>query len=422
MRLSFKDLLMFLESSFCPGTHNRLLVLSQNRFAAFVFQKKPLETIGLVVDSLGIRSLRFGDLPWSSGRPEDINCWEGFSQRQEDRRVRIVRDALKFRQLSWCYSKCLSFEESIFMRGKHAFWHGSISRDSYIQVNPHQETELIHEFGNFTTDAVWLDEQSDGITAYCHKGISGLSIQTSSGPLSVGYCNAIPKFFPIHGPDEAITEIDIYIGSPEPNLSITLKTTWNRHVYFGFVQDHNAHCSVRTLRSPKNCHIKGLYFRVGKLSIESLGAIYAYNSYQPTYHSFHPPPVPRIKLKTDEVSPESMETCASLWNIQKVRFYYIMGYCTGLWLFYRSGNSEVVGRINEDYSHELILVDDDSLHQIWLTQAEGKIEEIGFSTDSHMDLEKNNYDITISTAILWRYSKDSDFIQIFDQDMLEGEI
>lgn len=52
-----------------------------------------IDIIGFVVDSLGVRSLKFGRSPWALGNPESIRCWEGFNERREDRKIRIIQDA-----------------------------------------------------------------------------------------------------------------------------------------------------------------------------------------------------------------------------------------------------------------------------------------------------------------------------------------
>lgn len=37
----------------------------------------------------------------------------------------------------------------------------------HLQNAPFKEGELLANFGNFTTESVWLDEELQGITVYC---------------------------------------------------------------------------------------------------------------------------------------------------------------------------------------------------------------------------------------------------------------
>lgn len=51
-----------------------------------------VDELGFIVDSLGVRSVRFGGSPWSSGDPKSVKCWEGFSRRRAAKTFRVVRD------------------------------------------------------------------------------------------------------------------------------------------------------------------------------------------------------------------------------------------------------------------------------------------------------------------------------------------
>ena len=51
-----------------------------------------INSLGFIVDFLGVRSLRFGDSSWSFGDPESIRCWEGFNRRRGAERIRVARD------------------------------------------------------------------------------------------------------------------------------------------------------------------------------------------------------------------------------------------------------------------------------------------------------------------------------------------
>lgn len=43
------------------------------------FNPNNIDSLGFIVDALGIRSLRLGDSEWSSGTPFKLNCFEGLS-------------------------------------------------------------------------------------------------------------------------------------------------------------------------------------------------------------------------------------------------------------------------------------------------------------------------------------------------------
>ena len=50
------------------------------------------ETIGLAMDSLGVRSINYATCQWSSGDPSSIGCWEGLSVRRAKRKIRVIHD------------------------------------------------------------------------------------------------------------------------------------------------------------------------------------------------------------------------------------------------------------------------------------------------------------------------------------------
>lgn len=140
---------------------------------------------------------------------------------------------LKFRQISWCHIGSPSFEECILMREKHALFHGSISQQEFAQQELRLERNLIAKFGNFTTEAIWLDSSLCGITMYySFNGISGVSLHTSAGTQSVGGKYARAIFFPIHGPEEMITEIEIRTRSPVSPLAIAVSLGDPLKIYF----------------------------------------------------------------------------------------------------------------------------------------------------------------------------------------------
>lgn len=101
------------------------------------------------------------------------------------------------------------------MKEKHAFWHGHISSEHFVQNAPYKEGKLLANFGNFTTEAVWLDdEELQGITVYCRLlDITGISTHASSGSSCAGLETGWAKFFPVHGPDEVVSEIEVYTYS-----------------------------------------------------------------------------------------------------------------------------------------------------------------------------------------------------------------
>ena len=100
------------------------------------------------------------------------------------------------------------------MKDRHSFRHGHISREHFWQRDPQQETELVSRFGSFTTEAVWLDQDLCGITMFCDVGgIYGISIHTLSRSYSFGFTAGIAKYFPLQGPSEVLTEVDVHTSS-----------------------------------------------------------------------------------------------------------------------------------------------------------------------------------------------------------------
>ncbi|PGH11461.1 hypothetical protein AJ79_04836 [Helicocarpus griseus UAMH5409] len=100
------------------------------------------ETIRLAVDALGIRSIKYGDSPWFFGGPGSLFCWEGLSIRQGNRKIRIIRDALKFRHLKWHREAPHIFEETVLMRNQHPFpssTRGCIAEEYYVRQHPEEE-------------------------------------------------------------------------------------------------------------------------------------------------------------------------------------------------------------------------------------------------------------------------------------------
>ena len=110
------------------------------------------------------------------------------------------------------------------MRDKHAIFHASISEEAFAQQGPRRERALTGKFGNITTESIWLDRDLRGITMYCdHESIRGVSLHTLSKTQTVGGKNyATPIFFPIHGPEEVISEIEIRTRSLVSPLAIVV--------------------------------------------------------------------------------------------------------------------------------------------------------------------------------------------------------
>lgn len=149
----------------------------------------------------------------------------------------------------------------------------------------------------------------------------------------------------------------------------------------------------QTLRPPIECHIKGLYFRFGPC-VQSLGAIYAAGSRGSTCPSI----LPTLASPSLDPGGEFSKSAARLSRIQKVWFYYDSDYCIGLRLFYAFGNSDVVGRIQGEYSHELILTHSNPICRIWLIHEGGRLKELGFETECNKELREGSHPITESTV------------------------
>jgi hypothetical protein len=139
--------------------------------------------------------------------------------------------------MHWYPVKAFPFDECILMRYKHASCHVSLSEKDFVPTNLEQETELVARFGNFAVEAVWLDEALHGISMYCDDavtGIRGVCVHTSLRTYHVGRDDAMVKFFPLHGPGEVLTEIEVRtrsrfsppaitvrLHSPEPSWSVS---------------------------------------------------------------------------------------------------------------------------------------------------------------------------------------------------------
>lgn len=89
------------------------------------------------------------------------------------------------------------------------------------------ERQLIAEFGNFTTEALWFGKDLQSITVYSGDrldGIFGISIKTSSNTSCVGTCCTERKSITLDAPREIVTEIDTQVSNFY-SLSITVGLT-----------------------------------------------------------------------------------------------------------------------------------------------------------------------------------------------------
>ena len=110
------------------------------------------------------------------------------------------------------------------MREKHAQSYGSVSEKDFVQPDPRLGENLIASFGSFATEAVRLDSDNlCGITMYFgHTGLSGISVHTMTATHSVGLKLSMATFFPVHGPKEILSEIDIRSSSRFSPLAVVV--------------------------------------------------------------------------------------------------------------------------------------------------------------------------------------------------------
>lgn len=201
------------------------------------------KAIGLAVDALGVRSIKYGTSPWLLGDPESLCCWEGVSVERGCRKIRIIRDvstlyfvhecylqrllqALKLRHLSWHHECPVLFEETIVMRNKHPILsiHGTIAEEYYVRQHPEHERGLVDKFGKIPVEAVWFDRDLQAIKMYAGgglKGISGVSVQTLSETYCVGACHTAPTSITLQAPHEVLAEIDVRTSELYP-LALTV--------------------------------------------------------------------------------------------------------------------------------------------------------------------------------------------------------
>ncbi|PYH70074.1 uncharacterized protein BO88DRAFT_425013 [Aspergillus vadensis CBS 113365] len=212
-----------------------------------------IDVICFLLDAVGIRSLKFGRSEWSFGDPKRDQCWEGLSIRRGEGRLKVVRDALKFRHIGWCSDTTVSFPETLLMQKSHAFWNGHIDETHYIAGDPQDEKDMVSNIGNFTVEALWLTENLSGVTFYSASGgIQGITIHYSSGGTSTaGQTN---------DRHEVLAKVVVRVL---PQFRFPFLKVNAEEVY-----------SSLSLKPPKNCYIKGFYFRIVDPWIESIGIIY----------------------------------------------------------------------------------------------------------------------------------------------------
>ncbi|KAK2797622.1 hypothetical protein FQN50_009135 [Emmonsiellopsis sp. PD_5] len=130
----------------------------------------------------------------------------------------------------WHLKDAVSFEETLIMKGQHASNIRDISEDQYVRKHPEHELELVRRYGHFAVESMVFDQELCGITMYYNdvlSGLVGVRLHSTTGTQLVGQDNALAKFFPLHGPNEVVTEIDVQfsdcsalIGAPAIGVSI----------------------------------------------------------------------------------------------------------------------------------------------------------------------------------------------------------
>ncbi|GAA86161.1 hypothetical protein AKAW_04275 [Aspergillus luchuensis IFO 4308] len=234
-----------------------------------------VDVVCFLADAFGIRSLKFGHSAWSFEEPKRYQCWEGFSIRRREGRLRIVRDAVKFRHIGWCSDTTPSFEETLLVRNSNAFWKSHIDENYYFPLYPHWEEKLVSGIGNFTVEALWITEDLSGVTIYSEiDEIHGVAVHDSSGTSIVGDDIGEKDYLPIDGPDEFLAGVVVRMHPFYDFPLLKLKTNWGRQCSSLSSVSEEEYRS-RNLETPENCYIKGFYFRLELYSgIQSIGVIY----------------------------------------------------------------------------------------------------------------------------------------------------
>lgn len=96
------------------------------------------------------------------------------------------------------------------MRKKHASFHGQISKEQFVHASPNFNVELEYLLRNWTAEAFWLPADTRGITIYGdYPAYDLLGIQIHPSPQTYAGA-AFARFFPLHGPEEVIAEVEIH--------------------------------------------------------------------------------------------------------------------------------------------------------------------------------------------------------------------
>lgn len=97
------------------------------------------------------------------------------------------------------------------MRSKHYFDRGISSRDEFLEAYEVRNTSLVSRFGGFPVNAIWLSEETRGIIVYgdC-PGEDGNEIIACGEPFKPSKKRSMARIFPLHPPEEWITEVVVH--------------------------------------------------------------------------------------------------------------------------------------------------------------------------------------------------------------------
>ncbi|ESZ89573.1 hypothetical protein SBOR_10042 [Sclerotinia borealis F-4128] len=237
------------------------------------FRANQISNLGFVVDSLGIRSLKFGESEWSSGVPSILNWFEGISiDNDSNNQLVVFTDALKFRQIYWQYNSniTLPFPETIIMK---PFRIGALSLEHYvsrnnIRISSHRKHEV-------STESVFFDEDMFAISVRleCGVGIVGIRVHSKTRLQSIGkpFDDDSSIYFPIEAYKERIDKIWVW---DFPGLYLTIHTTLGRSQYFGALGGPESTDMYKSFQPSQGQFIQGCYFWFyGGLAIECFGIV-----------------------------------------------------------------------------------------------------------------------------------------------------
>ncbi|KAF7897128.1 hypothetical protein EAF00_005356 [Botryotinia globosa] len=162
------------------------------------FRENQISNLGFVIDSLGIRSLKFGESEWSSGVSYYGGVYKAFD---------TIDNALKFRQIYWQYNSniTLPFPETIIMK---PFRMGALSPEHYVnRNNVGISSRGKHEV---PTESVFFDEDMFAISVrlQCGVGVVGVLVHSKTRLQSIGkpFGDSL-IYFPIEAHKERIDKI-----------------------------------------------------------------------------------------------------------------------------------------------------------------------------------------------------------------------